>query len=214
MVKRHLIVGIAASVIIAGSAIWYCHPGGKSSPFTTFYYQELISNISKLTSTLSLSIMDSSNSGPKLVDQMKSFQLATNVHSRPNVSWKDGNDQIITLKDFNGKVVMLNFWASWCAPCIRELPSINRLQASFGREKFYVVALNIDKKGKTVARRFKEKLKLDQLNLYVDQDNTVARKLKVNVLPTTIIFDAKGRNLGKIEAAAEWDAKVPYNLIQ
>ena len=95
---------------------------------------------------------------PKLVNQMKKFKLTTITSARPDISWKDANDNKVTLKLFDGKVVLLNFWASWCPPCIRELPSINRLQAKLGGDKFTVIALNIDRGGKPIANRFKQKL--------------------------------------------------------
>ena len=152
--------------------------------------------------------------GPNLVDQMKTFKLATTVSDRPNVSWKDAEDHKVNLKTFEGKVVLLNFWASWCQPCIRELPSINRLQTKLGSNKFAVVALNIDRGGKPVAVRFKRKLKLNNLSIYTDKINSVAKMLKIRVLPTTIIFDTKGREVGRMEAAAEWDTEEAILLIQ
>jgi len=155
-----------------------------------------------------------SKSGPTLIGQMKSFRLSTLAKPRPDLSWKDANERNITLENFSGKVVLLNFWASWCIPCIRELPSINRLQNKFSGDKFSVVALNIDRGGKEVASRFKRKLKLNNLMLYLDQKNTVARTLKIKVLPTTIVFDSKGREVGKMEAAAEWDVKEALALIE
>ena len=155
-----------------------------------------------------------STSVPKLVNQMKTFKLTTNTSARPDISWKDANDNKVTLELFDGKVVLLNFWASWCPPCIRELPSINRLQAKLGGDKFTVIALNIDRGGKPIASRFKQKLKLDKLDLHVDPKNAVARLLKIKALPTTIVFDSKGREVGKMEAAAEWDAKEALSLIQ
>ena len=155
-----------------------------------------------------------STSVPKLVNQMKTFKLTTTTSVRPDISWKDANDNNVTLELFDGKVVLLNSWASWCPPCIRELPSINRLQAKLGGDKFIVIALNIDRGGKPIADRFKRKLKLDKLDLHIDQKNAVARLLKIKALPTTIVFDSKGREVGKMEAAAEWDTKEALSLIQ
>ena len=155
-----------------------------------------------------------STSVPKLVNQMKTFKLTINTSARPDISWKDANDNKVTLELFGGKVVLLNFWASWCLPCIRELPSINRLQAKLGGDKFTVIALNIDRGGKPIANRFRRKLKLDKLDLHIDQKNAVARLLKIKALPTTIVFDSKGREVGKMEAAAEWDTKEALSLIQ
>ena len=152
--------------------------------------------------------------GPNLVGQMKPFRLATTIRTQPDISWKNAENKKVTLKTFDGKVVLLNFWASWCQPCLRELPSINRLQAKLGGNMFTVVALNTDRGGKTIAARFKRKLKLNNLNIYTDKINSVAKTLKIRVLPTTIIFDANGREVGKMEAAAEWDTEEALSLIQ
>jgi len=152
--------------------------------------------------------------GPELVGQMQTFQMAPSTRPRPTASWTDANGKAVSLADFDGKVVMLNFWASWCPPCIRELPSINRLQAELGGDKFEVVALNIDQGGKPVANRFKRKLNLDKLELYLNKDSSVAQSLKLRTMPTTIIFDAKGREVGKVEGAAEWDVKEAFALIR
>jgi len=207
------IAAIAGAGIIGGAILFFNTNEPADLP-TGSMYRDLINNISAAIPTVWLSNSAPSGSDLKLVGQMKPFQLASSISPRPDVSWKDVEGKKVTLKNFEGAVVMLNLWASWCAPCIRELPSINRLQAGFSSDKFAVVALNIDRGGKAIASRSKQKLKLDQLQLYLDQDNSVAKKLKIKTLPTTIIFDAKGRELGKMEAAAEWDGKAAYSLIQ
>lgn len=200
--------------IVVVGAILMVNPESGNSRIIDNSHQAKFDEIAIIRLPSSSPLMAKSSPGPQLVDQMKAFKLATEMRPRPVVSWKDAKGDKVTLEDFDGKVVLLNFWASWCPPCLRELPSINTLQASLGSDKFTVIALNIDQGGKPIASRFKRRLKLDKLDLHLDKNNGVARLLKIKVLPTTIIFDAKGREVGRMEAAAEWDSKEAYSLIQ
>lgn len=151
---------------------------------------------------------------PVLKGQVQEFQLAPSSRSRPAVSWKDRSGKKVSLADFDGKVLMVNFWATWCAPCIRELPSIDRLQARLGGDKFTVAAISIDRGGKPVALRMLKRLNIKKLALYIDKDSSSARHLGVRNMPTTIIFDAKGREVGKLEGGAEWDSSEAIELVK
>ena len=151
--------------------------------------------------------------GPNLSGPMQVFQLAPSTRPRPTTTWKDASGKNLTLADFSGKVVLVNYWASWCPPCIRELPSIDRLQASLGGDNFTIVAINIDRGGKPIARRMAKRLKIKHLTLYLDRESNSARSLGVRSMPTTFVFDRKGREVGKLEGGAEWDDKAAVELI-
>ena len=151
--------------------------------------------------------------GPNLSGPMHVFQLAPSTRPRPTTTWKDASGKNLTLADFSGKVVLVNYWASWCPPCIRELPSIDRLQASLGGDNFTIVAINIDRGGKSIARRMAKRLKIKNLTLYLDRESNSARGLGVRSMPTTFVFDRKGREVGKLEGGAEWDDKAAVELI-
>lgn len=152
--------------------------------------------------------------GPKLEGRMETFQVAPGIRPRPETTWKDGNGKTVSLKDFDGKIVLVNFWATWCAPCVRELPSIDRLAARLDGEEFKVVAINIDRGGKPVARKMLRRLKLKNLDLYLDRENTAVRGLGVRQMPTTYVFDRKGREVGKLEGGAEWDEPEAVALVK
>ena len=152
--------------------------------------------------------------GPERVGQMQSFAITHSLRPPLTVAWRDANGQEVSLAALRGKVVMLNFWASWCSPCLRELPSINRLQARLGGDQFTVVALNVDRGGKSVAERYTRRLKLDKLALYIDQSNNAAKSMNLKNMPTTIIFDAEGREVGRLVGAAEWDTEEAINLLK
>ena len=152
--------------------------------------------------------------GPRLVGQMQNFTLAETVGERPDIAWTDTDGKTVKLADFDGKLVLLNFWATWCAPCIRELPSINALQAKMQGDDFTVIALSIDREGKPVAERMRQRLKLDRLPLYLDPPGLVAKALDVRFMPTTVLFDRRGREIGRMEGVAEWNGREASDLVR
>ena len=151
---------------------------------------------------------------PPVVGQVQNFIPASVPRQGPDAAWTNGNGDQRTLADFAGKVVMVNFWASWCAPCLRELPSIDRLQAKMASDDFTVVAINIDREGLQVAQPFAQRLNLSSLSLYLDPRSIVSRAMGVQVMPTTVLYDRTGRELGRLEGSAEWDTPEAQALLQ
>ncbi|PPR62578.1 MAG: Thiol:disulfide interchange protein TlpA [Alphaproteobacteria bacterium MarineAlpha3_Bin7] len=154
---------------------------------------------------------------PTLNGQMKKFQLAKNKTSIVEFSWVDSSENQIKLSDFRGKVVLLNLWASWCAPCIRELPSLDRLAKDLDPKQFAIIVLSVDRGKNSIKKAdfiLNKKLALKNLKFYKDPKKLVGKLLGIRALPTTFLFDAAGRSIGKIEAAVEWDEKDPTKLIK
>ena len=172
-------------------------------------------------SIISILLADSNTvlaSGPPLLGSMKKFQLTpiteSNKTTFKTIHWKNATNETISLADFEGKVIFLNFWASWCLPCIRELPSIERLQSKFNKNDFAVIAISLDRGGEKIAARLLKRLKLKRLTLYLDEQSKSAKQLGVKFMPTTFIFDRKNRKLGKLQGGVEWDNKNVITLIQ
>jgi thiol-disulfide isomerase/thioredoxin len=111
-------------------------------------------------------------------------------------------------------VVLLNFWATWCAPCIREMPALDRVQARFEEAGLTVVAVSEDFAGLPVVRPFFERLKLEHLQVYLDVDFALLKALGVQGLPTTLLIDRQGRLVGGLEGPAEWDEDDAAALIR
>ena len=154
---------------------------------------------------------------PPLNGEMKKFQLAKNKTSIVEFSWVDSSENQIKLSDFRGKVVLLNLWASWCAPCIRELPSLDRLAKDLDPKQFAIIVLSVDRGKNSIKKAdfiLNKKLALKNLKFYKDPKKLVGKLLGIRALPTTFLFDAAGRSIGKIEAAVEWDEKDPTKLIK
>ena len=132
----------------------------------------------------------------------------------PDVQFVNGDGKPVTLKDWRGKVVLLNLWATWCAPCREEMPALDRLQAALGSDKFEVVALAVDKSGLDGARKFLAETKASRLKLYADPTARQGNELKVIGMPTSILIDADGREVGRLIGPADWDSPDAKHLIE
>ena len=122
----------------------------------------------------------------------------------PAVSFVDLAGNPASLSEFNGKVVLVNLWATWCGPCLREMPSLEQLQSRLG-DKIVVVAISEDRGGSKTVEPFVGKLGLKSVKIYLDPKSAVERAFKVQGLPTSFLIDREGRVLGRVEGAAEWD---------
>jgi thiol-disulfide isomerase/thioredoxin len=136
----------------------------------------------------------------------RSFSMHPAPRSLPAVAFQDGTGQRMQLANFKGKVIVLNLWATWCAPCRREMPTLDRLQAKLGGPKFQVVALSADMGGPAAVRDFFRHVGARHLSVYVDPSMEALNRLKAPVLPTTLLLDAAGREIGRLTGPTEWDS--------
>jgi thiol-disulfide isomerase/thioredoxin len=132
----------------------------------------------------------------------------------PDVRFVNGEGKEVSLADWRGKVVLLNLWATWCAPCREEMPALDRLQKELGSDKFQVVALAVDKAGLDGARAFLDETKVKGLAVFADPTARVGTELKVIGMPTTILIDAAGREIGRLIGPAAWDSPEAKRLIE
>jgi len=133
------------------------------------------------------------------------FIPASPLLPAPAISFVDLAGNTVSLSEFTGKIVLVNLWATWCEPCLREMPSLERVQSRLG-DKIAVVAISEDRGGSKTVEPFIEKLGLKSVKIYLDPKSAIERALKVRGLPTSFLIDRKGRVLGRVEGAAEWDA--------
>lgn len=124
----------------------------------------------------------------------------------PDIRFQNADGKPSRLSDFRGKVVLLNVWATWCAPCRKEMPALDRLQQKLGGADFEVVALSIDGGGAVAVRRFYDEMGIRALAVYVDTTTEAAGKLGSLGIPTTLLIDRKGRERWRKTGPAEWDS--------
>jgi len=148
----------------------------------------------------------------------------------PDLTFEDGDGNSLRLSDFRGRLVLLNVWATWCAPCREELPSLNRLQAILGGPDIAVVALSVDRGGVEPVKRFLSAIGVQNLPIYLDRTSaslvdsgilgipisTSPSKGSLGVfgIPTTLLIDREGRELGRLIGPTEWDSPQMITLIQ
>ncbi len=142
------------------------------------------------------------------------FELSKSPKRLPDLEFLDADDKPLHFADFKGKAMLVNFWATWCAPCVKEMPSLDRLQAAMGKDKFVVLPLSLDGPSRPKVAPFFEDKKLTNLGIYFDKGRRVMQALDVSILPTSILVDRSGREIGRLEGEADWDKPEAVALIK
>jgi thiol-disulfide isomerase/thioredoxin len=132
----------------------------------------------------------------------------------PEIAFADAAGQPKTLADYAGKVVLLNIWATWCAPCRKEMPTLDRLQAKLGGPDFEVVALSMDRKGPDAVKKFFAETGVTRLALNIDTSAKAMFTLGAVGLPMTLLIDRDGKEIGRLIGPAEWDAPDMVDFIR
>ena len=131
------------------------------------------------------------------------------LHAQPralaDLRFSDGEGRPTSLAAFHGRFVLLNVWATWCAPCVEEMPSLDRLQAMLGGPDFEVVALSIDRGGLPVVKEFFDRVRIRHLQPYLDTSGDVPSSLAVAGVPLTLLVDREGREVGRKSGPTAWD---------
>jgi thiol-disulfide isomerase/thioredoxin len=149
--------------------------------------------------------------------EVAAFQVATQPVSLASLTFGKGEGGTASVADFAGKTVLLNLWATWCAPCRKEMPALDRLEAAEGGADFAVVPVSIDTQGAEKPKAFLAEIGVTALPLYADPTTRIFTGLKSRAmavgLPTTVLIDAKGCALGVMSGPAEWDSDDAKALI-
>lgn len=132
----------------------------------------------------------------------------------PPLTFETLDGQPASLADFAGKVVVLNLWATWCAPCREEMPGLDRLQAQFADRDLVVLALSVDRAGPERVQKFLDEVGVKQLHVYRDPKAAATRAVKVPGLPATILVDRKGQEVGRVLGIAQWDGPAAVAAVE
>ena len=144
----------------------------------------------------------------------QNFAVQATPQPLPEIQFQDGHGQPRTLADFSGKVVLLNIWATWCAPCRKEMPTLDRLQAKLGGPDFEVVAVSMDRGGPDKVKKFFAEIGIEHLALSIDTSGKAMFALGAPGLPMTLLIDREGKEIGRLIGPAEWDAPDMVDFIR
>lgn len=169
------------------------------------------------------SLAAAENDPPALVGHSGQFTVVEPTEAPKPVPFETGTGETVSLADFRGKVVLLNFWATWCAPCIQEMPWLDEIARDRADQPFEVVAISLDKAGRDKVIPFFERLGLETLGVYTDPDQRVGAinppdgsdaPFALYGMPTTYIIGKSGAVMGYIKGAVDWrsdDARALIN---
>ncbi len=158
------------------------------------------------------------NLAPLARGELAAFKVTTAPMIAPNLAFKGPDGRDITLADFRGRAVLLNLWATWCAPCRHEMPALDRLQQLLGGQTFEVVAVNIDTRNPDRAATWLTENGIRHMAHYADHSARIFQDLKAAGrafgMPTTLLIDANGCELGFLAGPAEWASEDALRLIR
>ena len=129
---------------------------------------------------------------------IKNLVLIKNPKIYEDVNFKDVNQKNVNLDDFKGKLLILNFWATWCAPCKEEMPSLDNLQSNTKLNNLKIFPINIGQEDISKSESFFKELNINNLDIYFDSTVTLAKKFKLRGVPTTILFNKEGQEFARI----------------
>jgi thiol-disulfide isomerase/thioredoxin len=129
-------------------------------------------------------------------------------------AFQDADGKTVRLSDFKGRPVILNIWAKWCAPCLAEMPKLNQLQADAAPGSLAVVAVAVDEPNPIKVRDFLANRRWDALKPYLDPKNVLADALKIKSIPVSLLIDANGFALVRVDAPVDWYSDEAIRLLK
>jgi thiol-disulfide isomerase/thioredoxin len=155
---------------------------------------------------------------PLVHGEIAALTLSETPRRLPDLSFRDGAGKPVRLADFHGQSVLLNLWATWCVPCRKEMPALDRLQGQINAKYFAVIAVNIDTGDPAKPHRFLSEVGIKNLAYYDDPSTNVFQELKrvgrAIGLPTSILIDRTGCEIGYLAGPAEWSSEEALKLVQ
>ena len=145
---------------------------------------------------------------------IKNLILTKNLKIYENVTFKDANQKDVNLEDYKGKVLILNFWATWCAPCREEMPSLDNLQTNIGLNNLKIFPINIGQEDLSKAESFFTEINIKNLDIYFDSSVTLAKKFSLRGVPTTILFNKRGQEFARIIGSIDFNEKEFINWLK
>jgi len=132
----------------------------------------------------------------------------------PEIRFQDDQGHDLTLANFRGRVVLLNIWATWCVPCRKEMPTLDRLQSRLGGKDFHVIALSIDRKGIEAIKDFYREVGVQKLAIYLDPSGKGSHDLAIPGVPATLLINREGGEIARKLGEAEWDSPEMVSVVE
>jgi len=148
-----------------------------------------------------------SNSFADETIDIKNLVINKELKKYDSLSFLDDSKQLLNLNDYRGNLILLNFWATWCAPCKEEMPSLDILPTNKSLNNLKVFPINIGSDNVEKASQFFKDLKIKNLTLYFDPPVTLAKKLSLRGVPTTILFNKQGQEFARIIGSIDFQDK-------
>ena len=145
---------------------------------------------------------------------MRKLQFHNEITNAPEISFIQGNGSAGLLSDYRGKVVLLNFWATWCAPCRKEMPNLSALQSTLGGDDFTVITIATGPNPPAKITAFFNDIGIDNLPAHRDPRQALAREMRVLGLPATILLDQHGQEIARLLGDANWHSDSALAIIQ
>ena len=148
------------------------------------------------------------------VSEIKNIVIHKDPKVYDNVIFLDKNDKKINIKEFNGNLLLLNFWATWCAPCKEEMPSLDRLQVNQNLSNLKIFAINISQESKKKIDSFFEDLNIENFDPYFDAPTTLAKTFSLRGVRTSILIDKDGEEFARIMGSIDFNDKIFINWLK
>ena len=146
-----------------------------------------------------------SNSYADEITDFKNLIIKKEQKKYEDLSFLDVDKKQVNLDDYRGKLVLLNFWASWCAPCKEEMPSLDSLQSNKNLNNLQIFPINVGQDNEKKAKDFFEELDIKTLNIYFDTTITLAKKFQLRGIPTTILISKDGYEFARIIGSIDFE---------
>ena len=154
-----------------------------------------------------------SNTLASEIPNIKNIVVNKELKIYDNIVFLDSKEKIIKLSDYTGNLVMLNFWATWCAPCKEEMPSLDALAINPKLNNLKIFPINIGKENLKKSKLFFEDLNIKNLDIYFDNPITLARDFTLRGVPTTILFNKTGKEFARIIGSIDFKEEEFINWI-
>ena len=148
-----------------------------------------------------------SNSLASEIPNIKNLVVNKDLKIYQNITFKDSKERIIKLSDYEGNLIMLNFWATWCAPCKEEMPSLDSLLLNPKLDNLKIFPINIGKDNIQKSEKFFKDLSIKNLDIYFDNQVTLAKDFSLRGVPTTILFNKEGKEFARIIGSIDFNDK-------